>query len=48
MDGCAVSFVHLVKLIDAADTFVSQDQGTALQHLCSHRCAFTMVETYQL
>lgn len=48
MDGGAISFVHLVKLIDATDAFVSQDQGTALQHLRSHRCVFAMVVHYQL
>lgn len=30
MDGCAVSFGHFVKLINAAHTLVSQHQGTTL------------------
>ena len=47
MDGGAISFVHLVKLVDATDTFISQDQGTALQHLCRHRCVFALIELYQ-
>ena len=43
MNGCAVSLVHLVKLINATDTFVSQNQGTALQHLCSHCFVFASI-----
>mmetsp|Transcript_3534 Transcript_3534/g.5879 ORF Transcript_3534/g.5879 Transcript_3534/m.5879 type:complete len:391 (+) Transcript_3534:371-1543(+) len=31
VDGCPVAFLHLVKLIDAANAVVSQDQGATLQ-----------------
>mmetsp|Transcript_108478 Transcript_108478/g.132368 ORF Transcript_108478/g.132368 Transcript_108478/m.132368 type:complete len:247 (-) Transcript_108478:835-1575(-) len=31
MDGCAITFLHLVKLIDAADAHVCQDQRAAFQ-----------------
>ncbi len=39
MDGCAVSFIHLVKLINAADPLISQHQRSALQHLPLHTYA---------
>lgn len=38
MNGCTVAFLHLIKLVYAADAFVGQHQGPALQnHLLSHR-----------
>ena len=33
MNGSAVTFLHLVKLINAADALVSKDQSPALKHL---------------
>lgn len=33
MDGSPVAFVHLVKLINAADALVSQHQSAAFEHL---------------
>lgn len=31
VDGCPVALLHLVKLVDAADATVGQDEGTSLQ-----------------
>lgn len=31
MDGCPVVFLHLVELIDAADSHISQHQSTGLK-----------------
>lgn len=40
MDGCAVSVGHLVKLINAADALISQNQGSSFQgHLSCQRVA---------
>ena len=39
MDGSAVPFIHLVKLINAADPLISQHQRSALQHLPLHMYA---------
>ena len=33
MNGCPVALVHLVKLVNAADALVCQDQCTTLQYL---------------